>query len=301
MSEHLAEPPGGLAAKGSGEDEEGAPFAEFQLPLKGSGLLGKIAGHHMGFTVGQVSADLLGVKRYRLAHSESAAWEVSNKAVAGVKMGVAGQLLHIEPAADAVVAATLHQRGTGLVNISPNIGGKSGERRGLLFPSEGTLPPWFEDTPINVHTTDKGAGGNLCGLSSGEQKQHLLAFPIKSDHMHLPHTPQLPDGQLDVYHRRGLHQQMPAVFAQQLEMPQEVGCAVLESRHLAPLAVAAGGVDKDKVVKGEIGELEAIATTAGDIPRPQDREIIFGDGAEVGIHLVIIGMPSLTGHKARHY
>ena len=73
-------------------------------------------------------------------------------------------------------------------------------------------------------------------------------------------------------------------------MPQEVGCAVLKGRHLAPLFVAAGGVDEYQVEKSVLlaQPLHAVAAMNVDIVQSQSLCVALGQFAKLRVLFYIV-------------
>ena len=86
--------------------------------------------------------------------------------------------------------------------------------------------------------------------------------------MHRGHAAQLAAGEVDVYHGRRFHHQPPAARAQQSEVLEYVGLAVLEGGHFAARGRAAGGVDEEDVEGAAVAgqPFQAVAAVHADVP-----------------------------------
>lgn len=153
---------------------------------------------------------------------------------------------HQQPVAlrEEAVGGGLHQCGAGLVE--PGTHGIAEVRLGggLLRASEGE--GFLNILNTRIIQIDTHCLWFLGGVAA-EEEEHLLALAPEFHDMHLAHAAQLATGEGEVYHGAGLDEEPLAAAAQQREVCQQVGRAVLEGRHLVAGGIAARGIEENSV------------------------------------------------------
>jgi hypothetical protein len=109
------------------------------------------------------------------------------------------QLAQAETLREQPERACLHQRGPRFVDVA--------RRRAVL--GHGCVflgAREFEALPGRVLATLRGHDRRHCRCIAAGDEQQFLALAITRDNVHFRHWPELPAGEVDVEHRRGLHE-----------------------------------------------------------------------------------------------
>ena len=281
-----------LVVEGGGEEVGVAAVGELEALAQHFGALREVAHGEVGFLdLGGEALEFIFAESIGAYDLEDAAGELGDEGVGGVEVGVGMELLESPALGGEAEAAGFHEGAVGLVEVAPD-GGGIGELGGSLI--GGGVVEGLHGGTVEID----GVDGGLVGGGGIEDEEEFLALVADGHDVYLADAAELAQGLGDIEHGGALDHDVRGLVQQLGLEVADIGFAVGQGNDFVAYAVAAGGVDKEPVVRGKgVEEFGAVAMEHGD-GLAEEGEVVGGDAAELFVALDVGGGGKAVGQVA---